>query len=173
MFVEQLTEALAVVGHLPAAVQASGVAAVSSPVDMGIFRRAIAYVNIGAFATGVLVFQWFAANNVGFTTAGTLASGLTTTNTTTALATTTLSVTTMATRVEKFEFRADQLPAGMRWAQLQATVTTVGTTAAPYFGVIVLGADANYKPAKQFESTAYASGTAGSAIVDQAVVIGN
>lgn len=173
MFTEQLTEALAVVGHLPPAVQASGVAAVSSPVDMGMFRRAIAYVDIGSFATGVLVLQWFAANNVAFTTAGTVASGYTTTNTTTALSTTQLSITTMATRVEKFEVRADQLPAGMRWAQLQATVTTVGTTAAPYFGVVVVGAEPDYKPAKQFEATAYATGTTGSAVVDQAVVVGN
>lgn len=170
-FTEQLTQALAVIGHVPAASQTSGTVYVSSPADMGMFHRVIALINVGVMPSGTFVAQWFAANNVAFTTAGTVASGYTTTNTTTALSTTTLTVgTSGATRVEKFEVRADQLPTGMRWAQLQISVSSAG---APVFGALVLGGEPNYKPANQFEATAYATGTTGSAIVDQAVVIGN
>ena len=170
-FTEQLIQALAVIGHTPAGSQTSGTVYVSSPIDMSVFRRALALINVGVMPSGTFVAQWFAANNVAFTTAGTLASGLTTTNTTTALATTTLVVgTSGATRVEKFEVRADQLPTGMRWAQLQISVSSA---AAPVFSVEVLGGAAGYAPGNQFESTAYASGTTGSAIVDQAVAVGN
>ena len=171
MFTEQLSQALAVIGHIPAGSQTSGTTYCSSPIDMSIFRRALLLVDIGVMPSGTFVVSWFAANNVQFTTAGTLASGLTTTNTTTSMATTTLTVgTTGATRVEKFEIRADQLPTGMRWAQPQFSVSSA---AAPVFGAIVLGGECSYKPANQFESTAYATGTTGSAIVDQTVVFGN
>ena len=170
-FTEQLTQALAVVGHVPPAAQTSGIVVVSSPVDMRQFRRAIALIDVGVCPSGTAVAQWFAANNVAFTTAGTLASAYTTTCTTTALSTTTLTFgSSGATRVEKFEVRADQLPPGMSWAQLQITVSSA---MAPLFGVIILGAEPNYKPANQFEASAYATGSTGSGIVDQAVVIGN
>ncbi len=182
LFTEQLVQALAVVGHTPAGPQTSGTVYVSSPVDMAVFRRAIALVDMGAMNSatasgtsttgttpiGTVVLQWFAANNVQFTTTGTATSGAPS-NTTTAAATATLIVgSTGATRVEKFEIRADQLPAGTRWAQLQISVSSASV---PIFGVVILGALAGYSPGNQFEATAFASGTTGSQIVDQAVVV--
>ncbi len=168
LFTEQLVQALAVVGHTPAASQTSGTVYVSSPVDMMVFRRAIALIDMGVMPSGTVLAQWFAGNNVQMTTTGTSTSGAPS-NTTTAAATASLLVgTSGATRVEKFEIRADQLPTGTRWAQLQISVSAA---AAPVFGVIILGADPCYSPGNQFESTAWATGTTGSAIVDQAVVV--
>lgn len=171
-FTETLTQALAVVGHASAVVQPSGVLNVSSPVDMAQFRRALALVDFGAFATGQVVFGWYAGNNSLMTTAGTTNTpgGVTASTTGPIGSTLTAGAATAATRVEKLEIRADQMPSGYRYLQLQATVTTVATTAAPTFGIIILGADANYFPANQFETTAYASASTGSAIVDQSAV---
>lgn len=166
-FTEQLIQALAVVGHVAAAAQTSGTVYVSSPADMSQFRRALALINVGVFPSGTAVVGWYAANNVGFTTAGTASSGAPTNSTTGPVGTTAVFGTTDATRVAKMEIRADQLPSGYRWLQLQISVSSA---AAPVLGVEVLGADPNYLPANQFESTAYATGTTGSAIVGQTVV---
>lgn len=168
MFVEQLVQALAVLGHVAPAAQTSGTVYVSSPVDMSVIRRALLLINVGVFPSGTAVAGWYAANNVAFTTAGTASSGAPS-NTTTQIGTTNLTFTS-PTRVEKFEVRADQLPAGTRWAQPQISISSA---AAPTFGCVVLGGESGYKPANQFENTAYASGTTGSQILDQAVVIGN
>lgn len=168
-FPEQLTQALAVVGHIGATTFTSGTSYVSSPVDMGEFRRAIAYFDIGAFPSGTAVAGWYAANNVTFTTAGTAASGLATNSTTGPIGSTMVFGTASgdATRVDKMEIRADQLPSGYRWLQLQVSVSSA---AVPVMGIIIVGANPNYSPANQFESTAFATGTTGSAIVNQAVV---
>lgn len=163
-FTEQLSQALAWVGHVPAAAQTSGTVYVSSPADMSQFRRAIALINFGVFPSGTAVAGWYAANNVGFTTAGTASSGAPTNSTTGPIGTTLVFGTTDATRGAKMEMRADQLPSGYRWLQLQISVSSA---AAPFFAVEVLGADPNYMPASQFESTGYATGTTGSQIVGQ------
>lgn len=164
-FTEQLSQALAWIGHLPPASQTSGTVYVSSPVDMSQFRRAIALINVGVFPSGTAVAGWYAANNVTFTTAGTASSGAATNSTTGPIGTT--CVFSTATRGEKMEIRADQLPSGYRWLQLQISVSSA---AIPLFSVEVLGADPNYLPSSQFESTGYATGTTGSAIVDQTVI---
>lgn len=167
MFTEELSKALAVIGHTPAASQTSGTVYVSSPVNMAVFRRALALVDMGVMPSGTLAGQWYAANNVAFTTAGTIASGYTTTNTTTTVGTVLTIGTSGATRVEEHELRADQMPTGMQWAQYQISVSSA---AAPVFGVIILGGEAGYKPASAYETTAYATGTTGSQIVDQKVI---
>ena len=181
MLTEQLTQALAVVGHLPAGPQTSGTVAVSSPVDMAMFRRAIAYIDMGTLVSntasgtsttaftpaGTIVAQWFAANNVAFTTTLTAFSGAPSNTTTVANTTTMVVGATGATRVEKFELRADQMPPGTRWAQLQISVQSATV---PFVGCFVIGSDAAYKPANQYEPTGFATGTTGSAAVDQAVV---
>lgn len=164
-FTEQLCQALAWVSHLPPASQTSGTVYVSSPVDMSQFRRAIALINVGVFPSGTAVAGWYAANNVTFTTAGTASSGAPTNSTTGPLGSTCLFST--ATKGEKMEIRADQLPSGYRWLQLQVSVSSA---AAPLFSVEVLGGDPNYLPANQFESTGFATGTTGSQIVDQTLV---
>lgn len=166
-FTEQLCQALAWVSHVPPAAQTSGTVYVSSPVDMSQFRRAIALINVGVFPSGTAVAGWFAANNVAFTTTGTATSGAASNSTTGPIGSTCVLGATAATRGEKMEIRADQLPSGYRWLQLQISVSSA---AAPTFGVAVLGADTNYSPANQFETTGYATGTTGSAIVDQTVV---
>lgn len=166
-FTEQLTQALAVVGHVPAASQTSGTVYVSSPADMSQFRRVLALINVGTFASGTAVAGWYAANNVTFTTAGTASSGAPTNSTTGPVGTTMVLGTTDATRVAKMEMRADQLPSGYRWLQLQISISSA---APPVFAVEVLGADPNYLPANQFEGTAWATGTTGSAIVGQTVI---
>ena len=134
---------------------------------MSQFRRAIALINVGVFPSGTAVAGWFAANNVTFTTAGTASSGAPTNSTTGPLGTTGVFATTAATRGLKMEMRSDQLPSGYRWLQLQISVSSA---AIPLFSAEVLGADPNYMPSNQFESTGYASGTTGSQIVDQTLV---
>ena len=166
-FTEQLVQALAIVGHVPAASQTSGTVYVSTPVDMSQFRRVIAYINFGLFPSGTAIAGWYAANNVAFTTAGTASSGAPTNSTTGAIGTTAAFGTTDATRVVKMEMRADQLPSGYRWLQLQISISSA---AIPLFAVEVLGAHPNYSPANQFEGTAWATGTTGSAIVGQTIV---
>lgn len=163
-FTEQLTEALAWVSHVPAGAQTSGTVYVSSPVDMSQFRRAIALINVGVFPSGTAIAGWFAANNVTFTTTLTASSGAVSNSTTGPIGTTVVFATTAATRGIKMEIRADQLPSGYRWLQLQISVSSA---AAPSFSVEVLGAHPNYSPANQFENTGYASGTTGSQIVGQ------
>ena len=158
---------MAWIGHTPPAAQTSGTVYVSSPLDMSQFRRAIALINVGVFPSGTAVAGWYAANNVTFTTAGTASSGAPTNSTTGPIGSTAVLGSTAATRGEKMEIRADQLPSGYRWLQLQISVSSAG---APLFGVEVLGADPNYLPSSQFESTGYATGTTGSQIVDQTVV---
>lgn len=166
-FTEQLTQALAVVGHKAPAALTSGTTFVSSPVDMSVFRRVITYMDFAGFATGTVTLFYAAANNVAFTTAGTQAGGVT--NSTTWLSATALVTinSVAATRVESLEMRADQLPAGYRWVE---PVFLLDTTATCTVGVIVLAGECAYKPGQQFEGTAYAAGTTGSAIRDQAVV---
>lgn len=168
-FTEQLTQALAVVSHAGAGTFTSGTSYISSPIDMSQFRRAIALFDFGAITSGTMVAGWYAANNVTFTTAGTAASGLPTNSTTGPIGSTAVFGTASgdATRVNKMEIRSDQLPSGYRWLQLQVSVSSA---AVPQMGVIILGADPNYLPANQFESTAFATGTTGSAIVNQSVV---
>lgn len=172
-FTEQLTQALAVVSHIGAANFTSGTSYVSSPIDMSQFRRAIAYLDMGTVGgtatSGTILCGWYAANNVTFTTAGTAASGLPTNSTTGPIGSTMVMVSASGdmTRVNKMEIRADQLPSGYRWLQLQVSVSSA---MAATMGVIILGADPNYMPANQFESTAWATGTTGSAIVNQSIV---
>lgn len=162
---EQLSQQLAVVGHAAAGSQVSGTVLVSSPVDMMVFRRCLVLVDVGVFPSGTAVLSFNAANNVAFTTAGTNSQGVT--NTTVTAGGTIVMGATAATRVEELEIRSDQLPTGTRWIQPQISVSS---GAIPVFGVIVLGGEAEYKPASQFNSTGYASGTTGSQIVDQIVV---
>lgn len=166
-FTETLTQSLAVVGHVPPAAQTSGTVYVSSPADMSQFRRAIAYINFGVFPSGTAVAGWYAANNVTFTTAGTASSGAPTNSTTGPVGTTLVFGTTDATRLAKMEIRADQLPSGYRWLQLQISNSSA---AAPFYAVEVLGAHPNYSPANQFENTAWATGTTGSQIVHQTAI---
>lgn len=163
-FTEQLTQALAVVGREPPAAQTSGTVYVSSPADMSMFRRALALINVGVFPSGTAVAGWYAANNVGFTTAGTASSGAPVNSTTGPIGTTLVFGTTDATRLAKMEIRSDQIPSGYRWLQLQISNSSA---AAPFYSVEILGADPNYMPANQFESTAWATGTTGSRIVHQ------
>ncbi len=54
-FTETLTQALAWVSHVPPASQTSGTVYVSSPVDMAMFRRALALINVGIFPSGTAV----------------------------------------------------------------------------------------------------------------------
>lgn len=166
-FTEQLVQALAWVGHLPPGVATSGTHYVSSPADMSQFRRVIAFLNFGLFPSGTAIVGWYAANNVAFTTAGTASSGAPTNSTTGPLGTTAVYNTTVATRGVKMEFRADQLPSGYRWLQLQISVSSA---AVPEVAIEVFGADPNYMPANQFESTGYATGTTGSAIVHESII---
>ena len=166
-FTEQLCQALALVSNISPAEQTSGTVYASSPVDMSQFRRAIALINVGTIPSGTCLAGWFAANNVAFTTAGTASSGAPTNSTTGPIGSTCIFGATAATRCEKMEIRADQLPSGYRWLQLQVSVSSAG---APLFGAEILGADPNYMSANQFESTGYATGVTGSAIVDQTVV---
>ncbi len=51
-FTEQLVQALAVVSHLPAGTVTSGTTFVSTPIDMGQFRRAIALFDFGVITSG-------------------------------------------------------------------------------------------------------------------------
>lgn len=167
-FTEQLTQALAVVGHLvPATQQTSGTVYVSSPADMSQFRRILALINFGLFPSGTAIAGWYAANNVAFTTAGTASSGAPTNSTTGPVGTTLAFGTTDATRLVKMEMRADQLPSGYRWLQLQISNSSAAT---PQYSIEVLGADPNYMPANQFENTAWATGTTGSQIVGQTAI---
>ena len=166
-FSEQLSQALAWVSHVVPASQTSGTVYASSPVDMSQFRRAIALINVGVFPSGTAIAGWFAANNVTFTTAGTASSGAATHSTTGPIGTTAVFATTGATRGIKMEIRADQLPSGYRWLQLQISVSSA---AIPLFSAEVLGADPNYLPASQFETTGYATGTTGSQIVAATLV---
>ena len=166
-FTEQLVQALAWIGHVASGAQTSGTVYVSSPADMSQFRRVIALINFGTFPSGTAVAGWYAANNVAFTTAGTASSGAPTNSTTGPIGTTAVFGTTDATRGAKMEMRADQLPSGYRWLQLQISNSSA---AAPAYAVEVLGADPNYLPANQFENTGYATGTTGSQIVGQTVV---
>lgn len=166
-FTEQLSQALAWIGHVPPAAQTSGTVYVSSPVDMSQFRRAIAFINFGVFPSGTVLAGWYAANNVAFTTTLTASSGAPSNTTTGPIGSTCIAGATAATRGVKMEIRSDQLPSGMRWLQLQISVSSAG---APLFGAEVFGADPNYLPANQFETTGYATGITGSAIVDQTVV---
>ena len=46
------------------------------------------------------------------------------------------------------------------------------SAAAPLFGVEIVGACPNYRPANALETTSYATGTTGSSVVGQAVVVG-
>src|SRR5687768_3543155 len=131
-FTEQLSQALAWVSHIPPAAQTSGTVYASSPVDMSMFRRAIALINFGVFPSGTCVAGWYAANNVTFTTAGTASSGAATNSTTGPIGSTAVFGSTAATRGGKLEIRADQLPSGYRWLQLQISVSSAG---APLFGV--------------------------------------
>lgn len=166
-FTEQLTEALAWISHIPPAAQTSGTVYASSPVDMSQFRRAIAYINVGVFPSGTAIAAWFAANNVAFTTTLTATSGAVSNSTTGPIGSTVVMTSLDATRGVKMEIRADQLPSGYRWLQLQISVSSAG---APFFSAEVFGADPNYMPANQFESTGYATGVTGSAIVRQTAV---
>lgn len=166
-FTEQLSQSLAWASHVPPASQTSGTVYASSPVDMSQFRRAIALINVGVMPSGTCLAGWYAANNVTFTTAGTASSGAPTNSTTGPIGTTTIFGTSAATRGEKMEIRADQLPSGYRWLQLQISVSSA---AIPLFAVEVLGGDPNYMPSNQFESTGFATGTTGSQIVDQTVI---
>ena len=129
--------------------------------------RAIALINVGVFPSGTAIAGWFAANNVTFTTAGTASSGAATNSTTGPIGTTAVFATTGATRGIKMEIRADQLPSGYRWLQLQISVSSA---AIPLFSAEVLGADPNYLPSSQFETTGYATGTTGSQIVAATLV---
>ena len=168
-FTEQLTQALAVVSHIPSGTCTSGTTYASSPVDMAVFRRALALFDFGAITSGTMVAAWYAANNVAFTTAGTSTSGAVSNSTTGPIGSTAVFGTASgdATRVNKMEIRADQLPSGYRWLQLQLSVSSA---AVPQMGVIVLGAQGEYSPNNFYESTAFATGTTGSQIVNQAVV---
>lgn len=167
-FTETLSQALAVVGHTPAAAQTSGVVVVSSPIDMKSFRRVIAYIDNGTCPSGTYVAAWYAGNNSLMTTAGTTNTpGGVTASTTGPIGSSLVAGATGSSRVEKLEIRADQLPSGYNYLQLQITVSSAQT---PTFGVIILGADPNYMPAQQYETTAYASASTGSMIVDQSAV---
>lgn len=166
-FTEQLCQSLAWIGRVLPAGQTSGTVYVSSPMDMMQFRRAIALVNVASFGGGTCLAGWFAANNVAFTTAGTASSGAPTNSTTGPIGSTCIFGATAQTRGVKMEIRADQLPSGYRWLQLQISVSSA---AGPTFSVEVLGADPNYFPANQYEATGYASGTTGSSIVEQTVI---
>ena len=166
-FTEQLVQALAVVGAISPAEQTSGTVIASSPLDMSQFRRALALINVGTLPSGTCVASWNAANNVGFATTLTASSGAPSNTTTGPIGSTCVFGASAATRIVKMEIRADQLPSGMRWLQLQVVVSSAAT---PLFGAEVLGADPNYLPANQFESTGYATGTTGSQLVEQSVV---
>lgn len=148
MFTEQLTQALAVMGQMPSSNLATNATAYTigasqgannsaNGFDMSTVRRLIAYLDVGVVGASANLQAYYQASaNANMSGATNVASSIpVTTNT--------------SNTVSSLEVRADQLPSGTRYVTLQLLVNT----AASNVGAIVLGGEAAYKPANQFNTT--------------------
>jgi len=152
MFVEQLTQFLAVVGQIPSSNHTNNTDTSVAGIDMSRFRRLITFLDVGVLGTNanVQLFYYSSANSnmAGSTNLGNSSSF-----------TTEILTGNTNNRVESLEIRADQLPAGHRYVQPVLIVNT----AASNVGLISLGADSEYHPGSQF-------GVAN--VLDQGLVVG-
>ncbi len=141
MFTETLSQALAVVGQIPASNHAVNTDVSVAGIDMSIFRRLITYLDVGAGGGNVQAYYKSSAT-------ANMASSTNLGNSALYTNTTQLVGTTTSNRVQSIEIRADQLPAGHRYVIPAMTVVTTATNA----GLICLGGEASYKPASQFDT---------------------
>jgi hypothetical protein len=143
MFTEQLTQALAVLGQLPAANQAAATynlgastGNLTNGIDMRAIRRLLAVFDIGVYGTNANVQGYFQASaNLNMAGAVNVAAAIP-------------LVANTNNRVETLEVRADQLPAGTRYVSLQVVVNTASVN----LGVVLIGGESAYKPANQFNT---------------------
>jgi hypothetical protein len=134
---EQLTQGLSIAAKIDPQTLAQNTALTSgSGVDMSKFRRAMAVVQIGASNAGSVTCKFQAAT----------ASG----GTFTPVAGSTTTAVTTSSKVVTLEIRDDELQslvgAGYQWLRLDVIEGNVGS-AGP-ISAVVLGGEAEYKPAK-------------------------
>lgn len=130
-FTEQLSQALAVVGLIPASNHTTNTDSAVAGIDMSTFRRIISILEVGAVGTNATMQLYYRASAT-----SNMASP---TNVTGATLNTTVN---QGARVSTLECRADQLPSGTRY--IQPVVIT--TTAAGNWGLIVLAGESAHKP---------------------------
>lgn len=134
MFTEQLSESLSIQGAISPSNHTNNTDATLPGVDMSLFKRLMAIINIGVLGGTNVQAYWRASANSNM-------------NVTTNVAASIPLVASTANKVETMEVRADQLPAGTRYCQLVVITNTAGT----FVDVVVLGGESAYKPAKNYD----------------------
>jgi hypothetical protein len=132
-FTETQSEALAFVGKIDPSNHAANTDNTIAGIDMSRFKRLIAIGQIGVLNANVQGY-WEASAQANM-------------NVVTNVANTIPVTANVANRAIIMEVRADQLPANTRYVRPVFIVNT----GASFFGAVVLGCDANYKPASQFD----------------------
>lgn len=137
-FTEQLTQALSI----PAAslypqnrAFDNTNAAVVGPINMNVFRRAMAHVVVGVVTTNSNIQAYFQASNANNGTFANISSGPTIGNVNTSNTEYTL------------EIRADQMPSGKPWLQLAVLVNVANA----FLSASLYGGESGYKPASQYD----------------------
>lgn len=133
-FTEQLTEKLAVLGYIAPSNHTNNTDTTVAGIDMSTIRRLITYLQVGVLGSSANVQLYYQASaNSNMTGTTNVASAIPITGNTNG-------------RIESLEVRADQLPSGTRYVQPVLIVNT----AASFVSMIVLGSDAEYSPANQY-----------------------
>lgn len=138
MFTEQLTQALSIPADpLPPVNRANNATAYTiGPVDMNRFKRVMAIVTTGVLTGSANVQAYFQTCSISNGTFANISGG----NTLTVAANNLTST---------LEVRADQLGSGNRYLQLAVLVNANSAFTSAY----VLGGEANYKPASQYDDS--------------------
>lgn len=134
-FTEQQLESLAFVGLIAPSNHTANTDNTIAGIDASRFKRLVAIGAVGV-VNGNVQGYWEASAQANMNVVTNVASSIPFTLT-----------TNLNNRAFALEVRADQLPANTRYVR---PVFIVNTTAA-FLSVIVLGCDANYKPASQFD----------------------
>ena len=132
-FTEQLSEKLAIVALIPPSNHAANTDNTLAGIDMSKFRRLLAIGQIGVLNANVQGY-WEASAQSNMNVVTNVAASIPVT-------------ANVANRAFTMEVRADQLPANTRYVRPVFIVNT----GASFFGVIVLGGEAAYKPSAQYD----------------------
>jgi hypothetical protein len=128
---EQLSQGLTVLGYLAPSNHATGADVSITNIDISKIRRLLVVVQtgvLGASATVDCKLQSSATSGGAYSD----------------IAGSPITTITANNKVATIEIRDDEMPSGNRWLQVNLAVGT----AASQVGVIVLGAEAEFKPAK-------------------------
>lgn len=138
MFTETLTQALSLPADplVPTNQSNNATPYTVGPVDMSKFKRVMAIVTTGVLTGSANVAAYFQTCSISNGTFANISGG------------NTLTLTTN-NKTGTLEIRADQITAGDRYLQLAVLVSANAALCAAY----VLGGEANYKPASQFDDS--------------------